>query len=139
MLLILVFLVAIQSILALWSQVGGQYHLDLMYWPWKLGLTLTAAALVTAIGAEAGRTTRLFTRRTLLYFSCLIGVMLIAGVVTFYYHQNEPAEEDSDEGTTYTTRLSTRPGRLSPEPSADSLCRKMPAETPAYSKSLRWP
>ena len=42
-LLILEFLIAIEAIFTLWSQVGGQYHLDLMYWPWKFGLSVGAA------------------------------------------------------------------------------------------------
>ena len=36
-LLIFEFLVAIIAVFTLWSQVGGQYHLDLMFWPWKIG------------------------------------------------------------------------------------------------------
>ena len=32
-----------------WSQVGGQYHLDLMYWPWKPGLVWLRGGLIVAI------------------------------------------------------------------------------------------
>ena len=47
-LLVLEFLLAVQVWLTLWSEVGGQYHLDLMFWPWKFGLTVAAAALICA-------------------------------------------------------------------------------------------
>jgi len=40
MFLILEFLIAIEMVFTFWSQVGGQYHLDLMFWPWKFGISL---------------------------------------------------------------------------------------------------
>ena len=109
MLLIIVFLVAIQSVLALWAQVGGQYHLDLMFWPWKLGITLAASALITLIARESVRAARIITRRTLVYLLLLMAVMVTAGLVTLYYHQNEPTDDDQDTGeSTYTTFYQTR-------------------------------
>ena len=50
--LIVEFLIAIQTIFTFWSQVGGQYHLDLMFWPWKFGLSLAAATLIVAVTAN---------------------------------------------------------------------------------------
>ena len=50
-LLVVEFLVAIEVVFTFWSQVGGQYHLDLMFWPWKLGIALGAATLIVAITA----------------------------------------------------------------------------------------
>ena len=54
-LLVIEFLVAIEVCFTFWSEVGGQYDLDLMFWPWKFGLTLAAAGLITAITAELVR------------------------------------------------------------------------------------
>ena len=48
-LLIVEFLIALESIYTFWSEVGGQYHLDLMFWPWKLGVGMAAAWLITAM------------------------------------------------------------------------------------------
>lgn len=121
-LLIAVFLIALQSLFTFWSEVGGQYHLDLMFWPWKFGLSLAAAGLVTAVAREALVRERFLTRRSVLALTLLIAVVIAAGLVTFYYHQNEPADEDEqdDNGTTYTTLLTT-PGTSSfRAPSADS-------------------
>ena len=103
--LILEFLVAIIAVYTLWSQVGGQYHLDLMFWPWKLGLGVGAAALVVALTCDP--------RRAILYASLLILVAITAGVVTYYYHLNEPPDDDDEPQT--TTRLDMR---SLPEPSA---------------------
>jgi hypothetical protein len=55
-----------------WSQVGGQYHLDLMFWPWKFGISLAAAGLITSITADLTRE------------------------VTYYYHLNEPTDDDEN-------------------------------------------
>lgn len=103
--LILEFLVAIIAVYTLWSQVGGQYDLDLMFWPWKLGLGVGAAALVVALTCDP--------RRAILYASLLILVAITAGVVTYYYHLNEPPDDDDEPQT--TTRLDMR---SLPEPSA---------------------
>ena len=48
---------ALQVVFTFWSQVGGQYHLDLMFWPWKFGLSIAAALLIVGItGSLAGLT-----------------------------------------------------------------------------------
>ena len=54
-LLIVEFLIAIEAIFTFWSEVGGQYHLDLMFWPWKLGIEIAAAGLIVAITANLVR------------------------------------------------------------------------------------
>lgn len=85
-------LLAIVAAFTLWSQVGGQGHLDLMPWYWKLPVGLGAAvAFVRATAAEGER------RRK--WMSLLLVLLLAAGVLTFYAHINEP-EEDQDENAT---------------------------------------
>jgi hypothetical protein len=94
--LIVEFLIALDVVFTFWSQVGGQYHLDLMYWPWKFGLSVAAAALITAITRDLVRGTGAMTRRIALFCSLLIATIVVAGVVTYYYHLNEPPDEDQD-------------------------------------------
>ena len=109
------FLIAIDVWLTLWSQVGGQYHLDLMFWPWKFGLTLAAAWLITAITAEVMKPGSL-SRRAIIYAALLFAVIVTAGMVTYYYHMNEPPDDqNSDTTATMTTRL-TKPGKPSLKP-----------------------
>ncbi len=98
------FLVALPAVFSLWSQAGGQYHLDLMFWPWKLGLGLAAAGLFTALTAEWVRSHGKWTRRGILLVSMLLTVMLAAGAVTYYYHLNEPPPDEGDDGQTQLTR-----------------------------------
>jgi hypothetical protein len=97
--LILEFLVATDAVYTLWSEVGGQYHLDLMFWPWKLVLGVGAAALIVLITSQVARNNGEWTRRALMLASLLIAVILVAGMVTYYYHVNEPQDQndDSDE------------------------------------------
>jgi hypothetical protein len=105
--LILEFLIALEVVLTFWSQVGGQYHLDLMYWPWKFGVSIACAALITGITADVARGSGVVTRRAVVFFSLLIATMVLAGVVTYYYHLNEPADEDqnSTEEPARVTRI----------------------------------
>jgi hypothetical protein len=126
-LLVFEFLIATEVSLTFWSQVGGQYHLDLMFWPWKFGLTLAAAGLITAITAELFRgdpaKPHALSRRAIIYAALLFAVIVTAGVVTYYYHMNEPADDqdNNDTAPAITSWRITRPGKLSPIPSA---CRR---------------
>jgi len=96
-LLIVEFLIAIEAIFTVWSEVGGQYHLDLMFWPWKLGIGAACAGLIVAITANLAQNDGRITRRALWFCSLLIAVLITAGVVTYYYHVNEPVDQDDDQ------------------------------------------
>jgi len=78
--LIVEFLIAIQAIFTFWSQVGGQYHLDLMFWPWKFGLSLAAATLIVAVTANLVKNGGAITRLSLTLCSFLIVVIVVAGM-----------------------------------------------------------
>jgi len=106
-LLIVEFLIAIEAIFTVWSEVGGQYHLDLMFWPWKLGIGAASAGLIVAVTANLARNEGQITRRALWFCSLLIAVAITAGVVTYYYHVNEPVdqEEDQDDAPAKISRL----------------------------------
>ncbi len=141
--LIVEFLIAIQAIFAFWSQVGGQYHLDLMFWPWKFGLSIAAASLIVAVTANLVKNGGAITRLTLTLCSLLIVVIVVAGMVTYYYHLSEPPEPD-DQSEDEPDRASlmqngiTRPGRhFLHEPWASLPYRRTPSGTPAYSRQSR--
>jgi len=113
-LLVFEFLIAIEVWLTFWSQVGGQYHLDLMFWPWKFGLTVAAAWLTTAITAElfhsapvdeSPEKSNVLSRRAVTYAALLFAVIVTAGVVTYYYHMNEPADDQNNDDTPTATEF----------------------------------
>lgn len=84
---IALFLLSLLAFNSLWALVGGQYHLDLMFWPWKLGLTLAAAGFTLMLATADGT-------RTWVAAALLLAVLIAAGCVTWYAHLNEPADED---------------------------------------------
>jgi hypothetical protein len=79
-----------------WSQVGGQYHLDLMFWPWKFGISLAAAGLITSITADLARESGVRRRRVWVLGGLLAATVILAGAVTYYCHLNEPTDDDED-------------------------------------------
>jgi heme/copper-type cytochrome/quinol oxidase subunit 4 len=96
------FLIAIQAVFTFWSQVGGQYHLDLMYWPWKFGVSVTAALLITGITAALVRSEGAVTRRVAVLATLLLATIALAGCLSYFYHLNEPDDQD-DSGDTQPT------------------------------------
>lgn len=105
------FLLALMAALTLWSQSGGQYHLDLMPWYWKLGLTTAAAFVFTRLTmCWAGE--HLAGRRSLaLWIVALLLVLACAGAVTYYYHLYEPTDSDENaDQTTVTSAARLRQG-----------------------------
>ena len=96
-LLIVEFLLAVQVLSSFWAEVGGQYHLELMHWGWKFGLNLLAAGLVAAITSCVARAEGSLPRRVWAYGGLLMATMAVAGVVTYYYHVNEPSDDEDGQ------------------------------------------
>ena len=93
------FLLSLLVFFTLWSQIGGQSHLDLIPWYWKLALSFGVAfgcvrATVAAVEGPEARNMR--SARWLLIVLVLLAV---AGLLSYYYHLNEP-QEDEDQGVT---------------------------------------
>ena len=90
------FLLALVTIQELWSQIGGQGHLDLMPWYVKLGF-VAALALATVAGtAAAVGHERVWNAKTI---ACVLIALLLTGgmgAVTYFYHQHE--NDDMDNG-----------------------------------------
>jgi hypothetical protein len=98
------YLIAVQVLIGFWSHAGGQYHLDLMFWPWKLAIPLIGAALVVAITSGLAHGSGWKSPRILLMGASLVLLMVVAGVVTYYYHVNEPTDQDDEDQPSQMTR-----------------------------------
>lgn len=101
--LALEFLLALLVVYTLWSQVGGQYHLDLMAWYWKLffGPAIAFVAVRATVAAMEGE--RAWNGRTIAWLISAVALLAMMGAVTYYYHVYEPAdEEDMDSRTSLT-------------------------------------
>jgi len=89
------FLIALIAVFVLWSEVGGQSHLDLMSWYLKLGLGAGAAfAVVKATAAAVGQENA-WNGRTLKWLGVLLLLLVGCGLASYYCHLY--LEDDSDD------------------------------------------
>ncbi|HLY19335.1 MAG TPA: hypothetical protein VKR61_19045 [Bryobacteraceae bacterium] len=93
------FLIALIAAYTVWSQVGGQGHLDIMAWYWKLGLGTAIAFATVKATAAAVKGVRAWNARTLRWISIILALAMICGAVTFYYHMTEPPPDDQQDDT----------------------------------------
>ena len=99
------FLLALIAILTMWSQVGGQGHLDLMPWYAKMLLTVGLGLVTVAGTAAAVSHERAWNAKTI---ACLLLALMLAVVmagITYYYHVHENDDPDSDENSGVATWL----------------------------------
>jgi len=94
------FLIALIATYTVWSEVGGQGHLDLMAWYWKLGLGAAMAFAAVKATAAAVAGPRTWNSRTLKWISIILALSLACGAVTYYYHVTEPPPDDEDQQDT---------------------------------------
>ena len=119
--LVLVFMIALNCWLTFWNLVGGSYHLELMGWPWKLGLSLALAGLVTRLTADLASEK---PQRVWPLLAAIALVMAVAGGATYNAHLNEPAnEDDSGDEPQVTKTVFRRPTSVPRSGAADSAVR----------------
>jgi hypothetical protein len=100
------FLIALIAVFALWSQVGGQNHLDLMPWYLKLGLGAGAAFASVKSTAAAVRHERAWNGSSLKWLGILLALLIGCGLASYYYHLYGETDEE-DEQDTQTSALVT--------------------------------
>ena len=70
------FLIALVAVFVLWSQVGGQSHLDLMPWYLKLGLGAGAAFAAAKATAAAVSHDHTWNGATLKWFGITLALLI---------------------------------------------------------------
>jgi hypothetical protein len=90
------FLIALLAVFEVWSQVGGQSHLDLMPWYLKLVLGGGAAFATVKTTAAAVRGERLWNSQTLRWAGILLALLIGCGLASYYYHLYEEQDEEED-------------------------------------------
>lgn len=101
------FLLALLAVTELWSQVGGQNHLDDMIWYAKLVLTVGLALAITMGTAAAVSHERIWNAKTL---TCLLLALVIIGgmaAATYYVHVHEN-DDSGSSGDDSVARLAGR-------------------------------
>jgi hypothetical protein len=98
------FLLAVIAIFVLWSEVGGQSHLDLIPWYWKFGLGVGAAlTFVMATAAAVGRE-KPWNGRTLAWVGILVLLLVGCGLASYYVHlYEEDTDDEEDENVAVVT------------------------------------
>jgi hypothetical protein len=91
------FLIAVIAVYVLWSQVGGQSHLDLMPWYFKLGLGAGAALAAVKATEAAVSEERTWNSRTLKWFGITLLMLVGCGLASYYAHIY--LEDNTDDST----------------------------------------
>jgi hypothetical protein len=100
------FLVALMAILEMWSQVGGQGHMDLLPWYIKLACTISLAWCCVRFTAGLVEHEKAWNHHTIVWFTGIIIVAMLMGGITYYYHLHEvPDESDTDDTTQTSLRM----------------------------------
>lgn len=94
------FLLALIAVIILWSEVGGQGHMDLLPWYSKLSCVLALAWCCVRFTAGVVEQPQTWNRRSIGWFAGIILVGITMAGITFYYHLHEvPDETDTDDTT----------------------------------------
>src|ERR1035437_942920 len=80
------FLIALMAVFVLWSQVGGQSHLDLIPWPIKL-----------VLGVAAASGDRAWNGHMIRWLGLTLAVLAACGYASYYAHMNLEESDDSDQ------------------------------------------
>ena len=94
------FLLALLAVFLLWSEVGGQVHLDLMPWDLKLVLGGGSAFATVKATAAAVEHEKTWNGKTLRWTGILIALLVACGLASYYYHLYEEPDDEDDQDLT---------------------------------------
>ena len=105
------FLIAMLTIFTLWSEIGGQGHLDLMPWYTKLACGFAMAWSFVRFTAGLVEEPKAWNARSARWFSGVILVAMLMGVITYYYHSHEEQDQpDTDDSSATSVKVAAPPG-----------------------------
>ena len=93
------FLIALIAVFVLWSQAGGQAHLDPLPWFVKLGLGTGAALATVKATIEAVSGEKAWNAGSLKWFAILMALLLACGMASLYSHTYLEGGEEPEEET----------------------------------------
>ena len=93
------YLLALLAVFEMWSQVGGQTHLDLIPWYLKLVLGAGAAGAIVKATAAAVAGEKAWNVQTLRWAIVLLIVLACCGLASYYEHLYGEQDEDDSGGT----------------------------------------
>jgi hypothetical protein len=100
------FLIAVMAVFVIWSQVGGQSHLDLVPWPVKFGLGMAAAYGVVRTTAASVSGERAWNGQAVRWLGLTLALLAACGYASYYAHVNfEDTDEEDPQQDTTVSRL----------------------------------
>jgi len=93
------FLIALIAVFFLWSEVGGQGHLDLMPWYLKLGLAREFAVCRGEGDGCGGGAGSGMEHPNPEMVGAMLALLVACGVVTYYYHLYGEDDQEDEQGT----------------------------------------
>ena len=90
------FVLTLMAIFEVWSQVGGQGHLDLMPWYWKLLLANGLSLATVRATAAAVHRDKFWNIRTSVWLGAALILIITMGLLTYYEHLHEPPDEGEE-------------------------------------------
>jgi len=105
------FLIALLVIFTLWSEIGGQGHLDLMPWYIKLICGVSMACCCIRLTAGLVEEPRAWNFRSASWLAGLIAITIVMGGITYYYHLHEAQDDQGtdDNNTATSVKLADPP------------------------------
>ena len=97
------FLIALIAVFTVWSQVGGQGHMDLLPWYIKLACAVSLAWCSVRFTAALVEHQKAWNQHTMVWFTGIIIVVVAMGGITYYYHLHEVPDEPDTDDTTSTS------------------------------------
>jgi hypothetical protein len=105
------FLIALLVIFMLWSEIGGQGHLDLMPWYIKLSSGLAMAWCCVRFTAGMVEEPKAWNFRSARWLSGIIAIAIVMGGITYYYHLHEAQDDqDTDDNRATSVKVADPPG-----------------------------
>jgi hypothetical protein len=104
------FLIALLVTFTLWSEIGGQGHLDLMPWYIKLVCGVSMACCCIRFTAGLVEEPRAWNSRSARWLGGLIVIAIVMGGITYYYHLHEAQDDqDTDDNTATSVKVADPP------------------------------
>ena len=103
------FLIALVAIFTAWSEIGGQAALDLIHWGWKLGLSIALAVAIVLYTAAVVTADSIWSLRSARWLLVIVLVMLVIGIVTYYYALQVDTGESEETRTLSMSHHATLP------------------------------
>ncbi len=102
------FWLALITIFTVWSQVGGQAHLDLVAWYIKLVCAVSLALSAVKMTVAMVEQSRAWNAAAVRWFIAVLAISTLIAGITYWYHLHE-ATDDPESDQDSATSVSNRP------------------------------